>query len=74
MLTVLYVECVMRLYNPRICGYPEAKRGGGDKCKQVGYVYNIPWLVGVYAIYVYDLASRSEEVYVKARSAKGYMT
>ena len=28
-------EWVMRLYNPRVCGYPEAKPR--DKCKQVGY-------------------------------------
>ena len=28
-------EWVMRLCNPRVCGYPEAKPR--DKCKQVGY-------------------------------------
>ena len=28
-------EWVMRLCNPRVCGYPEAKLR--DKCKQVGY-------------------------------------
>ena len=28
-------EWVMRLYNPRVCGYPDAKPR--DKCKQVGY-------------------------------------
>ena len=28
-------EWVMRLCNPRVCGYPEAEPR--DKCKQVGY-------------------------------------
>ena len=38
----------MRLCNPRVCGYPEAKPR--DKCKQVGYAHN-PRVGVVYLIY-----------------------